>query len=146
MARLVFSGVLERHPELKLLIHHGGAMVPFFSGRVGPGWDQLGARTPEDQKADVEGYPLTKRPVEYFKAMYADTALFGAGHALRCSLDFYGVEHMLFASDTPYDPEKGPGYIRATIKNLTELELEPEQYEAIYHGNLEKLLGLVVRA
>jgi aminocarboxymuconate-semialdehyde decarboxylase len=143
MARLVFSGVLERHPDLKLLIHHGGAMVPFFAGRVGPGWDQLGARTPSDQQEDVQGYPLSRRPIEYFQSMYADTALFGAGHALRCSLDFYGVEHMLFASDTPYDPERGPGYIRATIKNLTELELEPAQYEAIYHGNLEKLLGLV---
>jgi aminocarboxymuconate-semialdehyde decarboxylase len=146
MARLVFSGVLERHPDLKLLIHHGGAMVPFFAGRVGPGWDQLGARTPEDQKADVEGYPLTKRPIDYFQAMYADTALFGAGHALRCSIDFYGTDHMLFASDTPYDPEKGPGYIRATIRNLEELELEPEQLEAIYHGNVERLLGLTVRA
>ena len=47
MARIVFSGVLERHPELKLLIHHGGGMVPHFAGRVGPGWDQLGARTPD---------------------------------------------------------------------------------------------------
>ena len=72
MARLVFSGVLERNPSLRLLIHHGGAMVPFFAGRVGPGWDQLGARTPEDQRADVTGYPLTKRPIEYFKDMYAD--------------------------------------------------------------------------
>lgn len=45
MARIVFSGVLERHPDLKLLIHHGGSMVPHFSGRVGPGWDQLSART-----------------------------------------------------------------------------------------------------
>jgi uncharacterized protein len=42
MARIVFSGVLERYPELKLLIHHGGSMVPHFAGRVGPGWDQLG--------------------------------------------------------------------------------------------------------
>src|SRR5438445_630477 len=38
MARIVFSGVLERYPDLKLLIHHGGSMVPHFSGRVGPGW------------------------------------------------------------------------------------------------------------
>ena len=49
MARLVFSGVLERHPDLKILIHHGGSMVPHFAGRVGPGWDQLGARTPPDR-------------------------------------------------------------------------------------------------
>jgi len=141
MARVVFSGVLERYPALKLLIHHGGSMVPHFSGRVGPGWDQLGARTPEHQKADIEGYPLTKRPIEYFRMMYADTAMFGAAHALRCSIDFYGVDHVLFASDSPYDPERGPGYIRATIANLHEIGLSSADREAIFSGNVSKLLG-----
>jgi uncharacterized protein len=146
MARIVFSGVLERHPDLKLLIHHGGSMVPHFAGRVGPGWDQLGARTPEEQKEDVTGYPLTKRPIEYFKMMYADTAMFGAAHALRCSIDFYGVDHVLFGSDSPYDPERGPGYIRATIKNLNEIGLSEADKAAIFHGNVERLLGLTVQA
>jgi uncharacterized protein len=144
MARIVFSGVLERHPDLKLLIHHGGSMVPHFSGRVGPGWDQLGARTPEDQREDITGYPLTKRPLDYFRMMYADTAMFGAAHALRCSIDFYGADHVLFASDSPYDPERGPGYIRATIKNLGEIGLDEAQKEAIFSGNVSRLLGLPV--
>jgi uncharacterized protein len=146
MARVVFSGVLERHPGLKLLIHHGGSMVPHFAGRVGPGWDQLGARTPEEQKEDVTGYPLTKRPIEYFKMMYADTAMFGAAHALRCSIDFYGTGHVLFGSDSPYDPERGPGYIRSTIKNLNEIGLSDAEREAIFHGNVERLFGLAVQA
>lgn len=141
MARIVFSGVLERFPELELLIHHGGSMVPHFSGRVGPGWDQLGARTPPEQWGDVEGYPLTKRPIDYFRMMYADTAMFGAGHALRCCIDFYGVDHVLFASDSPYDPERGPGYIRATIANLHEIGLSDDEQQAIFSGNVSRLLG-----
>lgn len=144
MARLVFSGVMERYPDLKLLIHHGGSMVPHFSGRVGPGWDQLGARTPEEQKGDIEGYPLTKRPIEYFRMMYADTALFGAAHALKCCIDFYGTDHVLFSSDSPYDPERGPGYIRSTIANLEEIDLTKEQRDAIYQGNVSRLLGLKI--
>jgi aminocarboxymuconate-semialdehyde decarboxylase len=146
MARIVFSGVFERYPDLKMLIHHGGSMVPHFSGRVGPGWDQLGARTPEDQRADITGYPLTKRPLDYFKMMYADTAMFGAAHALRCSIDFYGADHVLFASDSPYDPERGPGYIRATIQNLNEIGLSDAEKEAIFSGNVIRLLGLAVPA
>ena len=146
MARIVFGGVLERYPDLKMLIHHGGSMVPHFSGRVGPGWDQLGARTPESQKDDVAGFPLTKRPVDYFKMMYADTAMFGAAHALRCSIDFYGVDHVLFASDSPYDPERGPGYIRSTIKNLHEIGLSKEQQAQIFSVNVVNLLGLTVPA
>lgn len=145
MARIVFSGVLERYPELKLLIHHGGSMVPHFSGRVGPGWDQLGARTPPEQAEDITGYPLTKRPIDYFRLMYGDTAMFGAAHALRCSIDFYGASHILFGSDSPYDPERGPGYIRETIKNLEEIGLSEEEKQAIFSGNVIRLTGLTVK-
>ena len=146
MARVVFSGLLERYPGLKILVHHGGAMVPHFAGRIGPGWDQLGARTPDAQKDDVEGYPLTKRPIDYFRMFYADTALFGAPHALRCSLDFFGIDHVLFASDSPFDPEKGPGYIRTTIQDIEQLQLSAEDRAAIYSGNLRRLLGSEVEA
>jgi aminocarboxymuconate-semialdehyde decarboxylase len=142
MGRMVFSGVLERHPGLKILIHHGGSMVPHFAGRVGPGWDQLGARTPPDQREDVEHYPLSKRPIDYLRMFYADTAMFGARHAIRCSLDFFGVDHVLFASDSPFDPEKGPGYIRATIANLEQLDLTDEDRQRIYAGNASRLLNL----
>lgn len=142
MSRIVFAGVLERHPGLKMLIHHGGSMVPHFSGRVGPGWDQLGARTPEHQRDDIEGYPLPKAPIEYFRMFYADTALFGALHALRCSIDFFGTDRVLFASDSPYDPEKGLGYIRSTIANVEDLELSDGERYAIFAGNTRRLFGL----
>lgn len=144
MARLVFSGHLERHPNLKILIHHGGSMVPHFAGRVGPGWDQLGARTPPERKDEVDHYPLTKRPLDYFKMFYADTALFGAQHAVQCCLDFWGADHMLFASDTPFDPEKGPGYIRETIANLDGLGLSEGDRQKIYADNARDLFGVSV--
>ena len=142
MGRIVFAGVLERYPGLKILVHHGGSMVPHFSGRVGPGWDQLGARTPPDQREDVEHYPLSKRPIDYFRMFYADTAMFGAQHAIRCSLDFFGADHVLFASDSPFDPEKGPGYIRATIANIEALDLTDEERRSIYEGNARRLLRI----
>jgi uncharacterized protein len=142
MARIVFSGVLERHPDLKILIHHGGSMVPHFAGRVGPGWDQLGARTPPDRAYEIEHPPLSKRPLDYFKMFYADTAMFGAAHAIQCCIEFFGVDRILFASDTPFDPEKGPGYIRSTIENLESLDLSEADREKIYAGNARRVLGV----
>src|SRR6185503_15116417 len=124
------------------LIHHGGSMVPHFAGRVGPGWDQLGARTPPEQRDLVEGYPLSRRPIDYFRMFYADTALFGAAHALRCTIDFFGPDRVLFASDSPFDPEKGPGYIRSTIANLNEIGLDEADRATIFHGNVRRLLHL----
>jgi Predicted metal-dependent hydrolase of the TIM-barrel fold len=45
MARIVFAGLFDRHPGLKIITHHMGGMIPYFEGRVGHGWDQLGTRT-----------------------------------------------------------------------------------------------------
>ncbi|MEF2976034.1 amidohydrolase family protein [Subtercola sp. YIM 133946] len=145
MSRLVFAGIFDRLPDIKFLIHHGGAMIPHFAGRVGPGWDQLGARTPDDQIEDVTGWPLTKRPLEYFKNFYVDTAYFGAGDSMRTAIKFFGVDHTLFGSDTPFDPEKGPGYTRSTIANLDELDIiDDADRQAIFHDNVANLLGLTI--
>jgi predicted TIM-barrel fold metal-dependent hydrolase len=141
MARLVFSGMLDRLPKLKVLAHHLGAMVPFFEGRVGPGWDQLGKRT-SDEDYSVVLKNLKKRPFDYFKDFYADTAVFGSRPATVCGLDFYGADRVLFASDCPFDPEKGPGYIRDTIKVLESIEMPIEQREKISFKNAQKIFGL----
>src|SRR5436853_276735 len=53
MARLVFAGIFDRHPSLRMLTHHAGGMVPHFAGRIGLGLDQLGARTPDEDLAKV---------------------------------------------------------------------------------------------
>jgi uncharacterized protein len=141
MARLVFSRTLDRYPRLKIIAHHLGAMVPFFEGRVGPGWDQLGKRTTdEDYFALLKS--LNKRPLDYFKSdFYADTAVFGSRSATACGLDFYGVNHVLFASDCPFDPEGGPTYVRETIKIIDSLAVTESERDKIYFGNVERLTG-----
>ena len=141
MSRLIFSGVLDRHPGLRILTHHGGGMVPHFAGRIGPGLDQLGARTPDEDLTKV-GRSLAKRPFDYYKMFYGDTALFGAEHALRCAVEFFGVPHMLFGSDMPFDPEKGPQFIRDTIANIDALGLSDHDRNEIYEGNARRVLGV----
>jgi Amidohydrolase len=74
MARLVFSKVIDRHPDLKLIVHHFGGIVPILEGRIGPGWDQLGARTSDEDYVSLRK-SLKKRPLDYFKQnFYADAA------------------------------------------------------------------------
>lgn len=141
MARLVFSGIIDRLPDLKVVAHHLGALVPYLSGRVGPGWDQLGNRTTdEDYKALL--HSLKRRPLDYFKDFYADTAVFGSRAATLCGLEFYGAERVLFASDCPFDPEKGPGYIRETIAIIESLDLSDQDRARICYGNAVELLGV----
>jgi len=141
MARLVFSKIIDRHPDLKIIVHHFGGIVPILEGRIGPGWDQLGARTSDEDYVSLRK-SLKKRPLDYFKQnFYADTAVFGADAATVCGLAFYPTEKVLFASDCPFDPEKGTGYIRETLRILDSLNLAKDVQEKIFYGNLEKITG-----
>ena len=141
MARLVFSKIIDRHPDLKIIVHHFGGIVPILEGRIGPGWDQLGARTSDEDYVSLRK-SLKKRPLDYFKEnFYADTAVFGADAATVCGLAFYPAEKVLFASDCPFDPEKGTGYIRETLRILDSLNLAKDVQEKIFYGNLEKITG-----
>ena len=141
MARLVFSKTLDKYPNLKIIAHHLGAMVPYHEGRVGPGWDQIGKRTSdEDYFALLKS--LKKRPLDYFKQdFYADSAVFGSRAATVCGLEFYGPDRVVFASDCPFDPEGGPGYIRETLKILDGLDMPKADRDKIYRGNLERITG-----
>jgi len=141
MARLVFGGYFDQFPNLKIITHHMGGMVPYFEGRVGPGWDQLGART-SDEDYTMILKNLKKPHLEYFKMFLADTAMFGSLSGTICGLEFFGADHVLFASDSPFDPEKGPGYIRETIKIVDALAISDEDRQKIYEGNARRLLKL----
>ena len=141
MAHLVFSGLFDRHPTINIITHHMGGMIPYFEGRVGPGWDQLGTRT-SDEDYTLLLKKLKKRPLDYFRLFYTDTALFGAREATICGLKFFGVNQVLFGSDMPMDPEKGSAYIRWTIEIIDSLDIKPSERRAIYEGNAKRLLKL----
>jgi aminocarboxymuconate-semialdehyde decarboxylase len=141
MARLVFSGLFDRHPQLRIITHHMGAMIPYFAGRIAQGWGlEMGARTPP---ADSDLLPgLLQRPAEdYFRMFFADTALSGAVGATRCGLDYFGADKVLFASDFPFDAEGGSYLVRETIKALDALELSASVRRQIDAGNISTIIG-----
>jgi aminocarboxymuconate-semialdehyde decarboxylase len=135
MARLVFSGLFDRHPALKIITHHAGGMIPTFDGRVGPGMAVLGSRTTDE---DLRGVlPGLARPhLDYFRGFYADTAMFGSGTGLPAALAFFGAEHMVFATDSPLGP------IAETLRALEALPLSPAERLAVMSGNAQRLLRL----
>lgn len=141
LARLVFSKIMDDLPDLRVIAHHAGGMVSFFEGRVGPGWDQLGTRTTSIDYS-VLLKELKKRPVDYFRDFYADTATFGSRAAVVCALEFFGADHVVFASDAPFDPEKGPMYIRETINVIDSLGLSAADRQKIYQDNAVRLTGI----
>jgi len=134
MVRMVFCGLLDRYPNLKIVTHHLGGMIPFYDGRIGPGLQVLGSRTLDEDYSKV--LPALKRPhLDYLHDFYGDTALFGGGiQAVRCGLEFFGSEHVVFATDTPLGP------IAPTIARIRELDISEADRRKIFAGNAERLL------
>ncbi len=135
VSRLVFSGLFDRHPGLKLVTHHCGGMIPFFDGRVGAGLDVLGSRTSDEDYSQV--LSSLKRPhLDYFRDIYADTAMFGGKYGIPCALEFFGADHLVFATDTPLGP------IKPTLDVIDALEIDEVARRKIYSGNAARLLNM----
>jgi len=101
----------------------------------------MGVRT-SDEDYEALRKNLKKQPFDYFKGFYADTAIEGARAPMICGIDFFGADHVLFASDCPFDKEKGPGYIRSTIAVLDSLDLAPADREKLCYRNAQHMFGL----
>ncbi len=137
ICRLIFAGIYDRHPRLKLIAHHGGAMIPHFSGRIeliarhGVGLEpQLGPSLERLRR------PLT----DYFKMLYVDTAMFGSPHGARCVIDYFGPDRVLFGTDTPMDVEGGAAFIPATIADVEGAAPDAASRHAIFEDNARRLL------
>jgi predicted TIM-barrel fold metal-dependent hydrolase len=136
MVRMVLNGLLDRYPKLKIVTHHLGGMIPFYDGRIGPGLQVLGSRTSDEDYSKI--LPSLKRPhLDYLHDFYGDTALFGGGiHAVRCGLEFFGSDHVVFATDTPLGP------IAPTIETIKKLDIAESDRRKIFAGNAERLLKM----
>jgi aminocarboxymuconate-semialdehyde decarboxylase len=130
LGRLVYSGVLEKYPNLKIVSHHCGAMIPFFSARIQP--------VAVVGEGDIT--KLTKPPEQYFKRIYGDTVLGGNTSALMCGYSFFGADHMVFSTDYPY-PGADLG-VEAVIKAIERMSITEEEKARIFSKNVRQLLKL----
>jgi aminocarboxymuconate-semialdehyde decarboxylase len=141
VTRLIFSGIYDELPNLKIITHHMGGMVPFYAGKIDLGFDQIfHGKTDENPVARKAG--LKKRPAEYYRMLYADTSVNGSAAAARCGHAFFGTSHCLFATDAPFDAEQGRMLIRETINAVNALEIPRAEKERIFSGNARDLLHL----
>lgn len=120
MYQLVQAGVFEDYPQLKVIVHHAGAMAPFFAGRI----DHI----------------LTKQQAADFKRFYVDTAILGNPAALRLTLDYYGVDHVLFGTDAPFGIVP-VGATEVIQDALAKCDLTTAQLAQVNYGNYQHLVN-----
>ncbi len=127
VTRLIFAGVLERLPTLKLVVGHLGGTIPFMAERVGRGYEVY----PECREH------ITRPPSEYFSRIYIDTVNFNPA-ALRLGLDFAGPNRIVFGSDYPHQV----GYVDRALAAVRGMPVNEEERGRILGGTAAELLGL----
>jgi predicted TIM-barrel fold metal-dependent hydrolase len=141
MIRLCASGFFERHPDAKVVAHHMGAMVPFFEGRLDVHYDIYAFQHP--MARDIPDDSQMKEPlIVNLRRFYGDTALDGGVAGVVCGLDFFGPEHVVFASDMPMDKAGGARFVRIAIEAVERSGASPQVKQAIFEGNARRLLNL----
>ena len=124
---LIFDGVLERHPDLKILAVHGGGYLPAYCGRIDHAW---GARSDSHSE-------LPQPPTSYLKKIYLDSVVF-TPHQLAHLLRVFGADHIVMGTDYPFDmAEYDPIGHLASVE-----ELDSTTLAAIAGGNARRLLGI----
>jgi uncharacterized protein len=118
-----------------------GDMIPYVPAKIKLGFRQIFHGTVERNPA-AEQQGLKKSPFDYFKMLYADTALGGERAPTRCGHAFFGTKHCLFATDAPFDPERGRALIADTLKGVGALGLPEAEMKLIFAGNAQALLKL----
>jgi aminocarboxymuconate-semialdehyde decarboxylase len=119
-SRLVFSGLMERHPDLKVVISHTGGALPYQSGRM-------------DKNGNKAG--LLRPPSAYIRRMYTDTV---SPHSMgiRFAIEYYGTDRVMYGSDYPcWDPA-------TALELLQEIGLPDTDLEKILYHNAHRVLGL----
>lgn len=137
MTRLAMSGVLEEHPDLTIIPHHMGAMIPHFAARIDLFHQML------VEHRDVYPYKLPEFEgalTEQLTRFTADTCRSGDPAILEDGLEFFGEGNLVFGTDYPFGPEEGRGFMRAEVRGVEQMDVDESTRSAIFGDNLEAKL------
>lgn len=135
VSRLVFSGIIDRYPTLKIVTHHLGGGIPFFWGRIKESYD------PYFQPKAI-GRFLSKPLFDYFSRFYYDTAVGGNAPAVRCAYEVFGADQLVFATDAPFGPGTGERRLAEYPTVIKSLGLSEADNKKIFEGNARRILNL----
>jgi predicted TIM-barrel fold metal-dependent hydrolase len=138
MTRIVFSGVFDRHPDIRIVTHHLGGFAPYAAERIREGYDKY----LKAAQARNEPVPLAAHPYDYFPRFYADTITIGSVPALECGLAFFGVDRVLFATDMPFDTVGGRKYIEVALQAMAALDIPEADKKKIFEANARRVFGI----
>jgi uncharacterized protein len=137
MFRIVFAGVFDRYPTIRIVTHHHGAFVPLLEARLTnalPAVEPIGLPMPTK---------ISKPYIDHFRNFYCDTAASGyAPKVIELAVDFFSSERVLFGSDAPFDVQDGRIFISEALRTIDAMAVPPEVRTAILATNAKRILKI----
>ncbi|MEM2921764.1 MAG: amidohydrolase family protein [Candidatus Bathyarchaeia archaeon] len=124
--RIIFSGILEKHPKLKIILPHLGSTIPYLIGRI----DHQFSINPDCRQK------ISKPPSEYFKLVYVDTAQSLNRPSLECAYRVIGPKRIMFGTDYPFAD------LSKSIKSIADLDIPEEEKHEIFEKNAVEMFGI----
>jgi len=128
--RLIFGGVIDRFPSLKIVTHHLGNYIPFFVRRI------------EQNFNNFLRNKLPRHISEYWGNIYGDTAVDGTAGAFPCGYAFFGSDRMMYGSDYPFGAEAGEDFIRENLAGVKAMPIPEDEKRKILTENAKKMLKI----
>lgn len=120
MLQIVEKGIFQKYPNLKIIVHHAGAMIPFFAGRI--------------------KYILGEEKESDFKKFYVDTAILGNPEALDLAKNYFGIDHLVFGTDAPLGIMPA-GATKEILDAIDRMDITSEEKERILKNNMINMIN-----
>jgi len=131
VSRLIFAGMLERNPNIQLVLSHGGGTLPFLKGRLNRGYD-----APKYEYNPACHAHISKPPGDYFQQIFFDTCVLSP-QSLRFMVQVVGADRVVFGSDFPFEIGDADGKVGLQAIN----EMPRGDRDRILGGNIATALG-----
>jgi aminocarboxymuconate-semialdehyde decarboxylase len=131
ITKMIYSGVFDKLPRLKVVVSHQGAALPYLIGRINQAYYDF----------EVCRRSVSKPPIEYVKKLFVDTLSYDSV-ALEYALRFFGEERIVYGTDYPFPLGGGRDGATVVLKVIDTLQLGAETRDKILSRNASLLLGI----
>jgi aminocarboxymuconate-semialdehyde decarboxylase len=144
MMRIVVADVFKKNPGIKIIVHQRGHLIPLYKDRI-----KMHFRTFQGINQPPLGTPPNfdiDDTMEQLKQFYVDAICMGEDtDLLTRSVNFFGADHVMYATDTPYSPNGGRYTAEMTSNSISKLQVSNTDLQNIFAGNIQKLMKEIVR-
>jgi uncharacterized protein len=144
MMRIVVAGVFKKYPGIKIIVHQRGHLIPLYKDRI-----KAHFRTFQGLNMPPVGMPRDfdiDDTMEQLKQFYVDAICMGEDtDLLMRSINFFGADHVMYATDTAFSPNGGRYTAEMTRNSVLKLQVSNTDLQNIFAGNIQRLVNAIVR-